>query len=167
MRSEVIVVRGAPGTGKSSVARCLGGQLGGGVTIEVDDVRSMIHGISWESHELHVDAIHAAAATAQTYLCQGRLPIVFVDTLGFGRLEIALAALGATSVAIYSLFCRDPQLTVRLWRRFGGYRNCADARKFNAHIMGDEAHRAGLIDTTWVRPATVARGIVEREGWVT
>lgn len=163
MPSEVIVVRGAPGTGKSSVARCLGRQLGGGVTIEVDTVRSMIHGIRWESHDHHIDAIHAAAATAQTYLRHGHLPVVFVDTLGFGRLEIALAALGSPSVGIYSLVCREPQLTMRLWKRFGGYRNYADARLFNAHIANDEVHRVGLIDTTWVRPPTVARHIMARE----
>lgn len=80
MPSDIIVVRGAPGSGKSSVARQLGKQLPTGATIEVDTVRGMIHHIQWESDDLHIDAIHAAVIATTAYLERGYRPVVLVDT---------------------------------------------------------------------------------------
>jgi hypothetical protein len=160
---DVILIRGAPGSGKSSVARALARHLPGGVTIEVDHVRRMIHGLQWEDDRLHLHAITAAAQTALAYIREGLFPVVLVDTLGFGRHQFALEALDGASTRTYSLVCRDPILSLRLLMRMGGYRDTRQARRFNAHIHGD-AKRLPVIDTTWKRPAAVARHILRLEG---
>ena len=166
MPSDIIVVRGAPGSGKSSVARHLGKQLPTGATIEVDTVRGMIHHIQWERDEEHIDAIHAAVRATIAYLERGYRPVVLVDTFGFGRLELALAALGPRSVSVHSLTCQNFVLSLRLWTRPVGYRNASAARRFNVHIAADQTHHAGLLDTTWRRSAAIARRILLQEGWV-
>lgn len=166
MPSDIIVVRGAPGSGKSSVARHLGRQLPTGATIEVDTIRGMIHHIQWECDELHIDAIHAAVSGAIAYLERGYRPVVLVDTFGFGRLELALAALGPRTVSVHSLTCHNLVLSLRLWTRLVGYRNASAARRFNAHIAADQAKHAGVLDTTWRHSAAIARRILVQDGWI-
>lgn len=166
MPNDVIIIRGAPGSGKSSVARHVTRRLTSGATLEVDVLRRTIHGICWEDHDVHLEAIYAAMGAAHRYLDRGRSPIVFVDTLGFGRLELVLAALGSMPTGVHSLVCRDPQLTIRLGLRVSGYRNVRDARRFNKHIAADPVRQETIIDTTWARPGTIAKQILEREGWI-
>lgn len=163
MTHKVIVLRGAPGTGKSSVARRLVNGADGGAVVEVDHIRRMIHGLSWEDDKLHFDAILAAAAAARAFIARGIKPIVFVDTLGYGRLEFALAALQSPTARVYSLVCHDPFLSLRLLRRISGYRNIRNARKFNSHILSDAA-RYPVTDTTCSSAARVAEQFLRPDG---
>lgn len=162
MARDVILIRGAPGSGKSSVARELARHFPDGVTIEVDEIRRMINGVRWDDDRLHLHAISAAAQTALAYLRCELSPVIFVDTLGFGRLESALEALDGVSTNTYSLVCSEPILSLRLLTRIGGYRDVRQAHRFDAHIRGD-ADRLPVIDTTWQRPAIIARHILNLE----
>jgi hypothetical protein len=122
----------------------------------------MINGVRWEDDRLHLDAIGAAAQTALAYVSRELTPVIFVDTLGFGRLQAALEALNGVSTHTYSLVCSDPILSLRLLTRTKGYRDVRQARRFDAHIRGD-ADRLAVIDTTWKRPAAIARHILSLE----
>jgi hypothetical protein len=135
----------------------------GGAVVEVDHIRRMIHGLTWDDDKLHFDAIVTAAAAASAFIARGIEPVVFVDTLGYGRLEFALAALQSPSATVYSLVCREPFLSLRLLRRVSGYRNASNARKFNSHILSDAA-RYPVIDTTWSSAARVAEQILRPDG---
>lgn len=165
MPSDYIVLRGAPGAGKSTTARALMRRLRGGVTIEVDEVRKMINGVVWESHQQHFDAIGAAAEAAKAYLASGYRPIVFVDTLAFGGLEIALKALNSESVSTYSLVCSRFSLALRLWRRFGGFRDSAKSARIDSHLRLTASHPSEIIDTTAMDVHQVVSWIAQREGF--
>lgn len=165
MSSDFIIIRGAPGTGKTTTARLIMRRLQNGVTIEVDSIRKMINGITWENHQQHFDAIRAAAQTAKAYHACGYRPIVFVDTLGFGTLDIALEALNSQSISIYSLVCSPRVLAMRLWCRIGGFRDVAKSTRFNAHVLSDEVHGCRRIDTSRVKARDVTEQILALEGF--
>lgn len=148
MSRDVLIIRGAPGTGKTTTAKHLAQCFARGIVIEVDAFRRMINEISWESHQQHFDAIAAASAAAKSYLAAGYRPVIFVDTLGFGSLELAMRAFEDTSVSIYSLTCDTRDLYLRLWRRIGGYRNVKNAIRFNDHIRADVREFNTLLDSS-------------------
>lgn len=164
MTHEVILLRGAPGVGKTKTAEQLQRRLARGATIEVDVIRKMINGVSWESHQQHFDAIRAAAQLAKAYRVASYSPVIVVDTLGFGSLQIALEALAPLSASVYSLVCNDRHLMWRLWRRASGFRDRKKGVKFNRHVSTDSINAHHLIDTTWKPPWRVAESIMEMEG---
>jgi hypothetical protein len=165
MPSDYIVLRGAPGTGKTTTARLLMQLANRGATIEVDDIRKMINGVVWKSHQQHFDAIYAAAAAAKAYRKCGYQPIVFVDTLAFGSLDIAIEALDSSSVSVYSLVCSRLVLTLRLWRRLGGFRDAAKSALIDTHLRTDGSYPCEILDTTSTGARRIARWIMEREGF--
>jgi broad-specificity NMP kinase len=161
--TQLFLLRGAPGTGKSSIAQRLVRRIGGGVVVEVDHIRRMVPGIDWTDDLVHLEAISIAATTVEGFLARELHPVVFVDTLGYGQLEYALQLLETVPAKVLSLVCRDPVLSLRLLGRTSGYRDVRSARKFNAHILQD-ADRFPVIDTTWRSAASVAADILSLEG---
>jgi hypothetical protein len=131
--------------------------------IEADMIRRMMNGIIWHNHQQHFDAIYIMASMAHAFAERGYTPVVLVDTLGFGSLEMALRELGSESVSVYSLVCRPRSLAWRLVRRVRGYRDVRKARRFNDHILAEAAGRADLIDTTRASAKHVCRRILELE----
>lgn len=162
-RERFIIIRGGPGSGKTSTAKELAKHFPEGVTIEVDHIRRSMNAIIWHNHQQHFDAIHVMAATARAYAERGYSPVVIVDTLGFGSLEMALEALAPDSVRVYSLVCDPWQLVLRLCRRRHGFRDIRKARRFNTHILSVAAGQPELINTTYSSPHEVCRRIVELE----
>jgi hypothetical protein len=163
MSREVLIIRGAPGTGKSTTAQYLARCFSKGIVIEVDAFRNMINNVSWDSHQHHFDAITAAAAAAKAYLAAGYRPIIFVDTLGFGSLELAVRALEGTSVSVYSVVCNTRDLYVRLWRRVRGYRNVKNAIRFNNHVRTEARDLNTMLDSSKGDARELARRIATLE----
>ena len=161
--ARFIIIRGAPGTGKSVAARQLAAHFPNGATIEVDWIRRSMNGIIWHNHQQHFDAIHVMAAMAHAFVDRGYCPIVIVDTLGFGSLELALDALAAKSIGIYSLICDPLPLAIRLWRRSGGFRDIRKAQRFNAHIQSVANGGSEVINTASASPQRVCQRILELE----
>lgn len=158
-----LIIRGAPGTGKSKTASQLARHFPNGATIEVDLVRRMMNGIVWHRHQQHFDAIHVTVHMAQAFAARGYAPVIIVDTLGFGALEMALEEFGEESVGVYSLICDPVLLTLRLWRRLGGFRDAKKGRRFNAHIMSEGRGESEPINTARLKPHAVCRRILELE----
>lgn len=154
----VVIICGAPGTGKSTLAKELMSHWGRGATIEVDDLRGMINQIDWTSHQQHFDGIRAAAAVCKLYRRSGYWPVVLVDTFGYGSLEVATGELSDIPQFVVSLTCGEPDIKWRLLRRLGGYRDWRNAQRFNGHIR---QHASGH-DLTFETSRTPVREIAKR-----
>lgn len=158
---SVVIIRGAPGTGKSTLAGQLMLHWGRGATVEVDDLRGMINQIDWTSHQQHFDGIRAAVLVCKHYLVCEYRPVVLVDTFGYGSLEIATEELGNVPYTIVSLTGNNTALKWRLIRRIGGYRDWRNAQKFNQHIHQTLGAHDLAFDTSETPAKTIANRIVE------
>ena len=76
---KVLLLRGAPGVGKSTVGRLLAGLLGDGAICEVDRFRAMFAGVDWGSRQQHEMALRAAIAACRSLLEDGVSPVVAVS----------------------------------------------------------------------------------------
>ncbi len=161
MASPYIIVRGAPGTGKSSVARALAARLPAAVAIETDALRRMISGVRWDDTAQHLDAIEVTATAAKSFRARGYQPIV-VDTLGFGSLEVMLDALGAGDCVVFSLVCTPRTLRRRLFWRLSGYKDSERAVRFNQHVLDDLESRHTLFDTSRMSVRALASALADR-----
>jgi len=156
---DIVVVRGSPGAGKSTVARELMFLWGMGATVEIDQVRAMINQINWRSHQQHFDGIKAAAAICKSFLDSGYQPVVLVDTFGYGSIDIARDEFHGRSVFVVSLTCSERVIWWRLLRRIGGYKDSAMSLKFNEHIRLNTHNDDMTFDTSKVGARAIAQSI--------
>ena len=157
--SSIVIIRGAPGSGKTTIARHLMVHFGRGVTVEVDAVRAMINQVYWGSHQQHFDAIKASGALCKHYAEAGYAPVVLVDTLSDGSSAIAVAAVEPMRAKVYSLVCSKRALGLRMMKRLWGFKNAEKAQRINADIRRECGVPQIVFDTSKSDPREVAKEI--------
>lgn len=139
MLPDVILIRGAPGVGKSATAKEIAVRLGRGARVEVDSLRAMITGVSWTDQRTHIAVLSLAADVAAHFLRLGCCPVVVVYTFSGDKIERFLqevrhAAPDAT-IRIVSLVPTWAALKDRLERRpTDGYRDLSICERLNSEM---------------------------------
>ncbi len=146
----VVLLRGTPGVGKSTVARRLVERLGEGAVVEVDRFRAMLAIPDWHSRAQHAAGLVAACRAAAGFVEAGVAPVVVVDT--FGRDGVARArALFGSAVArgrCVTLWAAPEVIEERLARRAAGYADVAQCHLINAEVLRRRLDDDLLIDTS-------------------
>lgn len=159
----VILLRGAPGVGKSTLAPLLG-ELGVvHAIIEVDTVRRMIVGVDWGDRRQHDAALAAAARAAAEFAVAGVSPVLLVDCFGRDQVQRALdlvKASGAEAMVV-TLWATPDVLRARLAERVGDYDDVSMALLINAEM---EAGEREPIDTSDLTAHQVVDLVRERVG---
>ena len=133
----VVVMAGLPGTGKSSLARALGAELGG-IVLDKDEVRAALFGDEWTEYSTEQDdfCVELMLETAQFLLGRARVPpVIFIDGRTFSRrcqLDRVLkwAVEAGCEVKIIETTCSDE--TVR--RRLQTARHHAKNRDYELYL---------------------------------
>jgi predicted kinase len=102
---DVIVVRGAPGSGKTLTTKCLARRFPGGVRIEVDTLRSMVISVNWTSQPEHIAILSLSAELVVGFLRLGYGPVLVDDTFSGDKLAAFVAQLRS----------RQPDIDARLF----------------------------------------------------
>ena len=145
---ELLLVRGAPGVGKSSAVSRLRRNIPGGATIEVDDLRRMIAGVQWSGREHHTLAIEHARLLAESFFARGFSPVVVVDTFS-RRLAEPLATQLRRIFRIASLHAAPHILERRIeGRPVSAFRDVSVSLALNAEVLRERLSNDELIDTT-------------------
>ncbi len=157
---DVVIVRGAPGVGKTSAVRALRKRISAGAVVEVDHVRGMIAGVRWIDSEHHLVALGVTRGIVQSFLARGFRPVVVVDTFSRGKLKQFVADLtGELDVRyrIASLHAANEALLARIeGRPANEFREPAISLRLNEEILQNRYPHEELIDTTELAPADVA-----------
>lgn len=158
---DLLIVRGAPGVGKSTAVRRLRKLIASGAVIEVDALRGMIAAVEWVNTEQHWLALDHARLLIDAFLAKGYRPVVLVDTFSRGKLTRFVAGLDL-SYRVASLYASEAELVRRVsGRPEGGFKDLDSCRVLNDEVAANRYEHEHLIDVTMLRPTAVAERLEE------
>jgi predicted ABC-type ATPase len=162
---DVIVIRGAPGAGKSRTAKALSERLGRGVRVEVDTLRSMVFPVDWTNQAEHLAALSVASSVAARFVCQGHRPVIVVDTFSGDKITKFLSELrdqcSGVDVRVFALFVEPTILRARVeGREADGYRDLRVCEKLNADVAKYLNPSERLIDNSGLTPEDTAEAVL-------
>lgn len=161
---DLILIKGAPGVGKSTAAKFLAGHFPSGVRIEVDVLRGMVTHANWKDQAEHRNVLTLSAQLAAGFLRSGFAPVILIDTFSGDKIDGFLAAFRSecpkSRVFVAVLHASDDVLRKRvLNREADGFRDLAIALRINHESVRDAKPLERLIDTSGLSPGEVAGAI--------
>jgi len=163
--ADLILLKGAPGVGKSTTAKLLAPHFPSGVRIEVDTLRQMVIFVDWTNQAEHRSLLKLSAKLAAGFIHSGQSPVILVDTFSGDKIDGFLATFREESpqsrVFVAVLHASDEVLRQRITDREGeAFRDILIATRINHEsIVGAESFET-LIDTTSLAPNGVADAIL-------
>ena len=154
---DVLVLRGAPGAGKSTLGRHLRKALPSGAVIEVDDLRGMLAQVDWSSREHHDIAMSVAMEALLGFLGVGVRPVVLIDTFSRSRLHAVQARLDRSGLRHHtlSLWVQPDVLKARLEARTTGFKDWEPSNILNDEVASNRYPFERLVDATPLTPEAV------------
>jgi broad-specificity NMP kinase len=147
--TEILIIRGAPGVGKSSIGKLLTQYFRNGVTIEIDEVRRMINSVTWTNTKEHLNAIEATGTLVLSYLKLQYSPVIILDTLSEGTIRIILDKIPTNiTCKTISLTATEEKIRERIAKRNEGFMDYEISFKVNSSIIKENLENNFLIDTS-------------------
>ena len=153
MKTDVIIIKGAPGSGKSETAEILSAHFKKSIKIEADIVRSMIVSVDWMDLRDHVNTLNIAADMTLKFLQYDYKPVIIIDTFSCGKIkgftDILYKSCINLSVKIFSLHVKDDELKKRLKsRKDDKFKDFLLSKEVNDDIIKLKTEDEIIIDTT-------------------
>lgn len=166
---DVIIIRGAPGSGKSEAAKCLAARLGKCVRLEVDTLRAMIIPVDWTNQMEHINVLTLAADLVAGFLRIGHRPVIVVDTFSGDKQLKFLADLETLQpgldVCVFALVAAPAVLRERIESRSPNqFKYIGISEKQNSEIIERPQPGEQLIDNSGLTPDEVVDLIIEVRG---
>lgn len=161
MKNAIIIIRGAPGAGKSSLARRLKKKLPNGVLIEVDNVRGMMNNVNWEDEKEYLIAHEVVIQTTRKFLELERSPVIIVDMFMSAKLAYLLDKMEGTPYKVISLLVSEKVMAKRFSDRKEGFVNLEKGIKINNLISLNAASNELIIHTDDFTKTEVAEKVSE------
>jgi broad-specificity NMP kinase len=159
MKTELIIIRGTPGAGKSSLGRRLKKVFPDGVFIEVDNVRGMINNVDWNSEDEHLVALNAVAANATSFLSDKKSPVIIADMFMPDKLNLFLKNFPRMNYCVISLLVNENSLTQRLSDRKEGFKDIDQGKRMNILIRENSCMNELVIDTSEITKNEIAEAV--------
>jgi len=153
METDVIIIKGAPGSGKSETAKALSAYFPKGIRMEVDTVRSMVISVDWTNQQEHINMLQIAANMTLDYLNYNYKPVVVIDTFSGDKVkgfaEFLNNAKENISINIFALYTEENELKRRLEIRSDDmFKDFTVSKKLNNDIIKIKYEKEQIIDTT-------------------
>lgn len=159
---DVLILRGAPGIGKSTVGKRLLTTLEQGAVLEVDAFRAAIARVDWDSEVHHYAAIDSAMAVARTLaLYWSKNPVVVLDTFCGDKIHDARNALLGLNTRTVSLWLDPGELRRRVESRPCGYSHWPSIQGVNDEIGARTLAGDRVIDVTGMAVSDVTAAVME------
>src|ERR1700740_2801409 len=84
---DIIIIKGAPGSGKTETGKLLANHFPKGVRLEVDTVRSMVISVDWTNQKEHIQLLDMSAKITVDFLKTGLSPVILIDTFSGDKLN--------------------------------------------------------------------------------
>ena len=156
---DVIIIRGAPGSGKSELGKALARHYPHGARVEVDALRKMVISVNWTDQAEHIKLLGLAAGTTADFLRLGFRPVIVIDTFSGDKVDGFLVRLReinpAMDVRLFALHLPEEVLAIRLAQRPAGlFKDFAVAKQLNDDVV--KIHPAAEIRLNSAGPTSPA-----------
>jgi predicted kinase len=164
---DVIFLRGAPGSGKSQVAKSLTKFFPKGVRLEVDALRHMIVSVDWKNQKEHFDILNLSTRLVYDFLKLGYKPVIVVDTFSGNKIKKYIDDLfqidESVTFKIFGLYTTEIELKRRLEERSNDdFRDFEISRRVNKEVLRIKFISEYQVDTTGLLPSQAAHIIQEQ-----
>jgi broad-specificity NMP kinase len=164
METNVIIIKGAPGAGKSETAKTLAKNFRHGVRMEVDVIRAMVISVDWKNQQEHINMLQIAADMVYDFLNLDFKPVIVIDTFSGNKINRFLNEIHKSEmdlcIKIFGLYVTDEELKRRLELRPNDkFKDFAICKKLNDDIINLKDKNEILIDTTGQKPEETAAKI--------
>jgi broad-specificity NMP kinase len=149
--SDIVIIKGSPGAGKSQTAKALSRSFPHGVRLEVDTIRQMVISVNWTDQVEHIKLLEMAAKLSCEFLEQGFKPIIVVDTFSGDKIHKFLFHFLSKSYSyeVYSLYTSEHELKKRLEARTEGqFKDFEISKRQNLETILRKQPNEEIIDTT-------------------
>ncbi len=163
---DVIIVRGAPGTGKTQASKCLAAHFPKGVRIEVDTLRAMVVSVDWTNQAEHANILSLSTSLVAGFLRLGYKPVILVDTFSGSKLTTFLAELhsldASLNVQSFALAAAPEALRARVHNRPSDqFRDHEICQKLNLEVLQAPHPIDHVIDVTTLTPDEIANLLLD------
>ncbi|MEZ4830070.1 MAG: AAA family ATPase [Bacteroidia bacterium] len=163
-KADIIIIRGAPGSGKSETAKSLSKHFPKGVRIEVDTIRNMVISVDWKNQQEHIDMLQVSTKLVFEFLNFGFNPVIVVDTFSGDKIKRYLETLYQQdenlSIKIFGLFTTDEELKRRLdLRKYPEFKDFPICKRLNNDVLKWKHESEFQINTTGLSPTQTAEKI--------
>ena len=161
IKADIIIIRGAPGSGKSQTAKSLTQFFPKGVKLEVDTLRQMVISVDWKNQEEHIHLLRVSTGLVHDFLKLGFSPVIVVDTFSGDKIIKYIESLyqldKTLSLKLFGLYVTDEELRRRLdLRSEPEFRDFGICKKLNDDLLKIKYNRECQIDTTGLLPMQTA-----------
>jgi chloramphenicol 3-O-phosphotransferase len=159
---DIIIIRGAPTSGKSSTAKALTKFFPSGVRIEVDNLRSMVISVDWTNQDEHISILNLSTNLVYEFHLLKFQPIIVVDTFSGNKIlnyhEKLLSINKNLSIKIFGLYVSNEELESRISSRNEcEFRDLEICKKLNSDLLKIKHPDEFQIDNTRLTPVETAK----------
>jgi tRNA uridine 5-carbamoylmethylation protein Kti12 len=163
---DIIIIRGAPASGKSQTAKSLAKYFTKGVRIEIDTIRSMVISVDWTNQEEHIKILGLSTKLINDFRNLTLSPVIVVDTFSGDKVKSFIKQLmeldETLSIKVFGLYTTDIELEKRINARKGNeFKDLSICKKINTDVLKFKYVNEIQIDTTLSTPEQTAKIIFE------
>lgn len=163
-KTDILILRGCPGSGKSQTAKSLSQSFPKGVRLEVDTIRNMVISVDWKNQQEHIDMLQASIKLVFEFLQLGFSPVIVIDTFSGNKINNYLNTLYQLdknlSIKIFALFTTDEELKRRLdLRTLAKFKDFTICKRLNDDVIKWKHDSEYQVDTTGSSPTQTAEKI--------
>lgn len=163
-KTDIIIIRGTPGSGKSETAKSLSKHFPRGVRIEVDTIRNMVISVDWKNQQEHIDMLQASTKLVFEFLQLGFSPVIVIDTFSGDKINRYLETLNQhdenLSIKIFGLYTTDEELKRRLdLRTSPEFKDFPICKRLNDDVLKWKHDNEFQINTTGLSSTQTAEKI--------
>lgn len=158
---DVVIIRGAPGAGKSQSAKSLAKYFPGGARIEIDTVRAMVISVDWTNQDEHIKMLELSTRLVHDFKKLELTPVIVVDTFSGDKIEAFVTQLKrldpALTVRTCGLYVAEEELEKRITARSDSeFKDIGVCKKLNAYVVRNKYQNELQINTTGISPEETA-----------
>lgn len=163
---DIIILRGAPASGKSQTAKSLASFFPKGARVEVDTLRNMVISVDWKNQAEHINLLNLSTRLVNDFIQLGFKPVIVVDTFSGDKILKYLEDLGKLnpefSIKVFGLYTSDEELAKRIEsRETWEFRDLKICCRLNGDVLKYKREYEFQIDTTGLHPDETAKTIFD------